>query len=254
MNIFQIQNDLLELFNDIEEAGGEITPEQEEKLNITQELFSNKVKDYTNVIKIYKGELNTIKDEVNRLQELYKNKEKIIERLEKIILAAIEKFGSEKSNGVKYLDYGTGIVSTRTSTKVLVNENVTKAIARGISNTLLFTKINNQLDVTNKLDSSEIIQSISSTTRNEDGELELGYLITNDDLNHMNVEFKVSVPVNDITEGKGYNFVKELAKYTTSYDIQPKIDKTKLKKELTENGSCAPTIARLETNKSLVIK
>ena len=37
MNIWQIQQDLLDIFNELEDNGGELTPELEEKLAVTQE-------------------------------------------------------------------------------------------------------------------------------------------------------------------------------------------------------------------------
>ena len=44
MNIWQIQQDLLDIFNELEDNGGELTPELEEKLAVTQEDFKNKIK------------------------------------------------------------------------------------------------------------------------------------------------------------------------------------------------------------------
>ena len=42
MNIWQIQQELLDIFNELEENGGELTSELEDKLNITQSEFKNK--------------------------------------------------------------------------------------------------------------------------------------------------------------------------------------------------------------------
>ena len=47
MNLYQIEQDLLELYTQIEENNGEITPEIEERLKITQENFTNKLENYT---------------------------------------------------------------------------------------------------------------------------------------------------------------------------------------------------------------
>ena len=69
MNIWQIQQDLLDIFNELEENGGELTPELEEKLAVTQEDFKNKVKSYGEVIKSLKGEIDTIDKETARLKK-----------------------------------------------------------------------------------------------------------------------------------------------------------------------------------------
>ena len=46
MNIFQIEQELKELFDTLEENGGELTPELEEALAISQTDFVNKIKSY----------------------------------------------------------------------------------------------------------------------------------------------------------------------------------------------------------------
>ena len=49
-NIFDIDKELYTLYDEIEEAGGEITPEIEEKLEIDGQEMTNKVKNITNFI------------------------------------------------------------------------------------------------------------------------------------------------------------------------------------------------------------
>ena len=112
-SIYNIQQDLLEIFDQIEANEGEITPELEEQLNITQEQFKSKIKDYSNVIKMLETDIAAIKEEKARLSDLQKSKEKNIERLKKIMVEAIENFGDTTKTGGKYVDYGTGKVSVR---------------------------------------------------------------------------------------------------------------------------------------------
>ena len=49
-NIYNIQQNLLSIFEQIEENEGELTPELELALQINQANFKNKVRDYTKVI------------------------------------------------------------------------------------------------------------------------------------------------------------------------------------------------------------
>jgi hypothetical protein len=63
MNIWQIQQDLLAIFDELEENGGELTEELEQKLAISQEDFRSKVESYTNVIKSIKADVAAIDEE-----------------------------------------------------------------------------------------------------------------------------------------------------------------------------------------------
>ena len=106
-NIYNIQQYLFSIFDELEENGGELTPELEEQLNITQEQFKSKIKDYSNVVKMLENDIVAIKEEKARLSDFQKSKEKAIERLKKIMVEAIENFGDTTKSGGKYVDYGT---------------------------------------------------------------------------------------------------------------------------------------------------
>ena len=119
-NIFNIKNELLAIFDELEENEGELTPELEEKLNITQEEFRDKIKSYSNVVKMLENDIANIKEEKTRLSDLQKSKEKSIERLKKIMVESIEMFGDTTKPGSKFIDFGTGKVSVRQTQAVEV--------------------------------------------------------------------------------------------------------------------------------------
>ena len=241
MNIYQLQQDLIAIFDEIEENGGEITPELEKELSIKQEEFKEKVENYTKVIKLLEQDINSIKEEKKRLTDLATSKQKVIDRLTTIIIGAINTFGETKKTGVKYLDYGTGSVSIRNSKSVSINDDVLKSIGCAIRNTIRFSKETNQLDVINKLNADAILANL-------DG-------IANDsDILHTNVEVNVKIPVSDIIKENGYAVIRELAKYTDNFDLNTVISKSEIKKELEANGACAPNLAQLVINQSIQIK
>lgn len=254
MNIYQLQTTLLEIFDELEENGGELTPELEEELKVTQESFKTKIKDYVSVIKSLTTHLTSIKEEQKRLKELYERKEKTISRLKDIVVDAIEKFGDTKRSGVKFIDYTTGQVSIRTTQAVDADEDLIKAVGLGLQDWLRFNKSDNQLDVTDKIDDSELTDLISEDVEHNDGTYIPGYKIDEDELNAVNAEIVVKIPIKDITSGTGYNAIKEIAKYTDDYSIKTTIDKTQVKTQLKENGSCLPHLAKLKTNKTITIK
>ena len=117
-NIYNIQQNLLSIFEQIEENEGELTPELELALQINQANFKNKVRDYTKVIQQFETDIKAIKEEKDRLNSLQKSKENTINSLKQILIVAIKNFGDTNKSGVKYVDWGTGKCSIRKSTSI----------------------------------------------------------------------------------------------------------------------------------------
>lgn len=245
MNIYQIQQDLLAIFDELEENGGELTPELEEKLAITQEEFKDKVEDYTNVIKTLDSDMAAIKVEQARLKTLYDKKEKVSNKLKETIIKAINEFGDTKKTGVKYLDYGTGEVSVRKTQVVKVNDSLVKEIEIQLSNAAQYNKQINQLDVCDHIDVLGLATDYNMYNNVE---------VTENDLNNINVDLSVTIPLKDLATGIGYPALKEVIKYSDLYKISASVSKSNIKNELKENGSCMPNLAKLSTNESLTIK
>lgn len=248
-NIYQIKQELLSIFDELEENGGELTEELEQRLAVSQEDFKDKIESYTNVIKSLEADINAIKIEQKRLKELADKKDNTINRLKSIIIDAIEMFGDTKRSGVKYLDYGTGQVSIRQTKAVDVDKDVATAITKGIAVMIENLYDNNQIDVVEELDQIDLLKIIASNPVND-----ISYKLNTADLNSSNVEISLKVPVYDLTNGAAYTALKEIITYTENYSINTLISKTELKERLEENGSCAPHLAKLVINKNVSIK
>lgn len=253
MNIYQIQQNLLNIFDTLEETGGELTPELEEQFTINEDAFKEKIESYTNVIKMLNNDIDSIKVEQKRLKDLSDRKQKVINKLKEIIIEGISNFGSTKKSGVKYIDYGTGEVSVRNTVAVDVDTDVLKEIGNAVELVAQYAKDTNQLDVVDKLDCESIIKVVAEPTK-DDNDVEHGYIVTEDDLRHTNIELSVKVPLSELITGEAYPIIKEIAKHTIAFEANASVSKTDLKKELTENGSCAPNLAKLVTNRNVVIK
>lgn len=245
MNIYQIQQDLLAIFDELENNGGELTPELENKLAITQDEFKDKVENYTNVIKTLDGDMAAIKVEQARLKTLYDRKEKVAKKLKEIIINAINEFGDTKKTGVKYLDYGTGEVSIRKTQVVEVNEPLVKYVGDYLGRMVTFNKECNQLGVIDHIERSEIVTDVAQNT---------DMAVGGDDLNHINVDLSLTIPLKDLATGEGYPALREIVKYSDFYKLSTSVSKTAIKPELKENGSCMPNLAKLDINESLIIK
>lgn len=247
MNIFEIQQDLLSIFDEIEENGGELTAELEEKLEITQENFKNKIESYVNLIRIKEGELYTISQEINRLEALQDTKQRLITRLQKIILQAVNKFGDTTPKGGKFFDYGTGKISIRKTQIVDTNDELIKFVGSNLLHELTVRKENNQLNVLPPITKEEILSNLNNDN-------EAPFDITSDDLDNIKFDISVEVNLNDILTSDNFEFIKEAITLSPKFKLSSKVSKTELKTKLKENGSCAPNIAQLGYNESLSIK
>lgn len=247
MNIYQIKQEFINIFDELEENGGELTDELAEKLAITQDEFKEKAKSYANAIKLFEQDIESIKIEQKRLKDFAAKKQKIIDKLTNVLIASIEEFGDTKPSGVKYVDYGTGEISIRKSTAVNVDDSVLHDIERGIEGYIQDSKINKQLDTVNNIDENQLINYITSCDfAHQD--------ITVDDINHASISLNVKIPIKDLIDGCGFNTLREAVKYTPHVTIKSEVSKSELKPQLQENGSCAPLLASLVENKSIQMK
>lgn len=249
-NIFQIKQELLAIFDELEENGGELTPELEEQLNITQDSFKEKVKDYTNAIKTLQNDIVDIKAEKARLNDLQKSKEKTIERLKAIMVEAIEMFGDTTKTGGKFIDYGTGKVSVRNTEAVDVNEEVINRFTNRYLTALRWYADNNQLQQ-GLVTPEELLNFANTKSPSEEDEdiVRLSF----DDLTNLKASISADITLDDLLQtDKGFQLAKALIEYGI-FDVTAKADKISIKKEAKENHTM-PIYANLVQNKSVTIK
>ena len=252
-NIYNIQQSLFSIFDELEENGGELTPELEEQLNITQEQFKSKIKDYSNIIKMLETDITAIKEEKARLSDLQKSKEKNIERLKKIMVEAIENFGDTTKTGGKYVDYGTGKVSVRNSQAIEVEEDSVNRFVNRLITSLKWYNENNQLH-NGLVDPIDVIAFANSKTQEEENDnVEVDVYDTKDTENlAISVDLDIDIPTLLTTE-KGINLAKALLDYNI-FSIKAKADKKGIKDEAKSEQHYMPVFAKLITNKSISIK
>ena len=254
MNLYFIEQELLDIFDTLEENGGELTPELEERLSIAQGDFKEKIENYTHVISKYNADINFIKAEQKRLKELADAKAKVVDRLSKIMIEAIDKFGDEKPKSkAKFVDFGTGIVSVRNSKAVQLNEDVLNKVDVALEDMLKDLHLTNSLDVIDKLSKDDIIVLSAEPKFEDDGNGTLGPIVSESDLNYMDFEVSAKIPLKKLLSGEEYPAIRELMR-NNNIKHKTSASKSFLKGELEQNGSCAPNLARLVINKSISIK
>ena len=233
-SIFDIQQDLTSIFEELEENGGELTEDLYEKLNISQEEFRSKVEAYINVIKSAKNDIELCKQENKRLKDRQKVKENLIDRLSKIIISAVEQFGDTTKTGTKFLDYGTGRISVKNTESVELNT------------------LNSQ--ICNDVDCQEIINDVINTSKSED--VDFRYPIEIEKLNVEDIcalDTKITFTVNlgDLMQGEGFDFIRHFLRYNNNYKIEDGTSKSDVK-ELCKTDDLH--VAKIVNNKNLMIK
>lgn len=248
-NIYEISQELLAIFAEVEENEGELTPELEEKLNITQDNLKDKLKSYSDFVKSLQGDILLIKKEKDRLNALQKSKEATIQRLEKVMLEAVELFGAETKSGGKYIDFGTGKVSVRNSQVLEVDdEDIDHFVNRYISG-LNWYEMQNQLD--RGIIESDNLLRYANQFEEDDEMRDLNFSI--DDVNKINAVIDLKVPIQTLMDSdRGFELAKALIRFG-NFGIKASVNKTDIKSSIKETGA-VPTFAKLVPNKTVQIK
>ena len=254
MNIFQLNQELLEIFEELEENGGELTPEIEEQLKINQTDVNNKVESYTQVIAQLNSDIELIKSEKKRLDDLKLSKEKTIESIKKLILYALDYFGETTKSGTKVIDFGTGKVSTRKSVSLEVSEEYNK-LADIFKHQLNWAGYVNEID---SIDSFKTLfrEAIENNTIEKEGVVcNDSVAATEEDLDI--VQFNITVPIKyrDLTTDKAIDLLKAIARDRTNMiEVTPKIDKTLLKNLHLGDNDNKYNMSNIITKQNVIIK
>ena len=251
-SIFEIDKELYALYDEIEEAGGEITPEIEEKLELNGQEMTNKVKSITNYINKLKADLLAIKSETDRLAKLKKSKENIIAGLTKLVLFAINNYGTEDKKGKKWIDWGTGRVGVRKSTSVELDDKKIENLVDVLKTTVVNGIYTNTLHQSSSIDSQSLLDAaihnaqIEGDITNSEVEVE--------DMDDIIVNVTIPVTMAKLLYGDGYSLLANMGDVAKDgWSFKPSVDKKAMKVKLTDEG-CTSNIAKVVENDNLTIK
>lgn len=253
-NIFNIKTEFFDIFNELEENGGELTPELEEQLAITQESFKEKIKDYTEYIKSLNADNKAIDEEIARLRDLKASKKKTIDRVTEIMVDSIELFGDTAKSGVKFVDFGTGKVSIRTTSAVEVDDDSVNGIVdsyRSVISALLFQ---NQLNVVDEIDENLLAQTAKEHTIHEgEEEYKSPISFTEEDLKAFDGKVTFKTKFINLLKGKHLKALKTIIDACGEPELEASVSKTDLKNLLKDETNNL-TMCRTIKNKNISIK
>ena len=121
-NIFELGTKLKQIFNFIEENDGELTPELEQELDITQENFKDKIEAYCQALTMYNSDIDCCKEEKSRINGIQNVKKNTVERIKQKLLEAVESFGEIGKSGNKIIEIPTRKLYTKGTTSIEENE------------------------------------------------------------------------------------------------------------------------------------
>lgn len=254
-NIFQITQDLTELFDQIELQDGELTPELEEQLTIKQDEFRDKLANYNNVIKQLKSDLSGIKVEQDRLKRLQNSKEKLIDKLTSIMTDAIVKFGNTSDKGTKYIDFGTEKLMVRNSDAIELDDDGLKQFTSRCLDCIRWHELNTP---ESELTEKDIIDYSNNQVSNRSIEDSDNPPITTDytdvDLEKMIADINFTINISDIVKKEEVrHLLNAILKYNSLVKLKPSINKTDIKKEYKNSGNI-PKFATCVNHKSIINK
>ena len=251
-SIFEIDRELYALYDEIEEAGGEITEEMKEKLELNGQEMTNKVKSITNFINKLKADILAIKSETDRLAKLKKSKENTVTGLTNLVLFAIKNYGTEDKKGKKWIDWGTGKVGVRKSVSVELDDKKIENLVDVLKTTIVNGIYTNTLHQADSIDPQAILDAAIHTAQIEEdvanSEVEV------EDMDDVIINVTIPVSMNDLLQGDGYMLLAKMGDVTKDgWSFKPSVDKKAMKTKLTDEG-CTSNIAKVVENDNLTIK
>lgn len=116
ITLWQIDAEHQRLMNELELNGGELTPELEEALAISEQNFDAKAQNYSRAIQYYGATSDQIAAEIKRLQALKKTTDNIESNLKSRLAQAMQTFEREK------IDFGTMKLGLRRSKACIIDD------------------------------------------------------------------------------------------------------------------------------------
>lgn len=249
-SLYNIEKDLLDLFGEIEENGGEITEEQIELLNIKEEELKNKLENYHKAILSWKSDIDTCKLEEKRINSVRKKYEHRIDKLKNIMLNAVNTFGETGKNN-KFIELPTVRIFTKSSKAVEIDEERIALLINAMIGFVAEAYNNDCLYTGDDVDFAGILQAINANVIAEQGPDFKPYTI--DDLAILSVDVTYNGSFMDMFLGKE-KVLEMIASLYINTIVKQNTPKDAFKYTIEINGEDKITIARLLNNQTLQIK
>lgn len=195
-SIWNIDEKLQSLIEEIEENGGEFTEEQEQELVLTQEEFNNKVDSYCAIIDKYQSYADTCKNEKKRINEIQKVRENIVTKLKNVLLDAVDKYGIVGKNNNKTFETATRKLFTKTLSSLNVNEERVNVLTKYFIEYVNELYINGILDGNDEEVLTTIVDVINQIAKSELGDEYKSFNVN--DVKSIKISFNIELELSDL--------------------------------------------------------
>lgn len=251
-SLYNISNDILSIFNEIELADGEVTDEQYNALIIKQEELKTKLDAYVKAIKSWEADEKVLKEEKKRFndrQNVFKNR---IERLKAAALQAVLNFGEQgKSN--MFIELPTCRLFSRASKSVEVDEARIRIFMEEFERYVRELVDADVLYADKDVDLQGILDAINANCRATHGEDFEEFTIN--DLIALKINISQTASVYDLFKsGRALQLYGNEPIYTHMEVATSKDDWKAIIDSSAIVNTSAPTMAKVVVNQSLQIK
>ena len=250
-SLYKISEKLQEIFEELEEQGGEFTEEQLKELEITEEELKEKVDNYVKVIKEFKNSAEFCKKEKDNIYQRQKMFTNRVDRLKSLLLTAVQQFGKENKTN-KFIETDSCKVYTKNTKSCQIDEtrmNLFKKYAINAIGELIVNKLPEE-----RITDNEILELINARYKECTPVDSPDYKeFTMDDLYGVKFNFTISenIPaLNAVFRNAIYDIVNHYDSEICNIEIDS--DKTSLKSKI-ESGRDI-TVAEVINKESLLIK
>lgn len=253
-SLYEIQDELQQIIDNIEENGGEVDEFIEEALKIKQEEFESKIESYCNAITILKSEAECCKNEKQRINNIQNTKKNIVEKLRDRILDAVLMWGTPGKNGNKVLNLATRKLFTKFTPTFTPNSDRIITLSNYFKSYILELKRNGILVTGKDIDLKGMMAAINALIKAEKGEDYPPFTIN--DLNYIDFEIDIKCSFAEMFDGS-HNFIFDVinnpnAHVLTTVDEQNAKQSIITAAELNIEPTC--TLGFVEDKPSLTIK
>lgn len=254
MNIFNISRELEDIFYQIEENGGEITPELEEKLAITEDRLHDKLDGYRRVHSKLMSDAKTCKEEETRIAKLRKTKENQAERLKNTMLAAVQQFGALGKSGNRLINLPDAKLYTKASSCIEVDNNRAAILMQLFLDVYQTAWDNDTLEAEHgSLSNNDLLYRINTKLVELYPNQEV-IPFTMDDIFSLNINFHFSYSIGELNGVDKFSLLKawyDNAEISNNF-IEADVNKTEVKNKIKDLYNI--TIANIVEHDSLIIK
>ena len=252
-SLYQISEDILRIFNEVELNGGEITDDQYNALAIKQEELKTKLDAYVKAIKSWEVDEKALKEEKQKLnarQNVYKNR---VQCLKQAALQAVLNFGEHGKTNM-FVELRSCRLFTRNSQSVVINEDRAKLLQDLVTNFIYEIESNGVAYYGRDVDLEGILSSINANGKAEIGDDFIPFTIA--DLCNLKLTVSQTASIADLFKrGDALHMIGDEFTYT---NVERSIDanetKTYIKASKAHNELPKVTIADIVVNQSLQIK